>query len=266
MENSPLTVRILLFDRILVALWSGSAGPEDVVQPRADWEEIIAHECDRVALDFSGLRELPPPVVAELAAGVRRLQQMGREVWLVGCTEAGSRELDRSGFLEVRHASTLDTATGGQYGNAAASVDLHLQSTPALLARVRAVVHALARERDLPAAEEHRLQNAVIEAVANAMVHGSPEGARNRVRVNFSIRDDTVVVEVADQGRGFDPEQIPLPSLEPREHGYGIHMMRQLMDRVEFFRDGAGLLVRMTRVLNRGEETDAEETPQRSAA
>ena len=44
---------------------------------------------------------------------------------------------------------------------------------------------------------------------------------------------------------------VPPPApLEFRENGYGLHIMRQTMDRVEFFQDAAGMLVRMTKYLS----------------
>jgi anti-sigma regulatory factor (Ser/Thr protein kinase) len=62
-----------------------------------------------------------------------------------------------------------------------------------------------------------------------------------------------LIVDVADQGPGFDPSGVPTPvATDLREHGYGLCMMRQSVDRLEFYRDDRGMLVRMTKFLAEG--------------
>jgi serine/threonine-protein kinase RsbW len=70
-----------------------------------------------------------------------------------------------------------------------------------------------------------------------------------------SARVDTsqLVIEVLDEGPGFDLEQCTVDPTTPdnvdREDGRGLFLMRQLMDRVERFDDDRGNIVRLT--LNR---------------
>ena len=47
---------------------------------------------------------------------------------------------------------------------------------------------------------------AVREAVANAIQHGNRSDASKQVRVDFGLEGDAVVIEVQDEGLGFDPE------------------------------------------------------------
>jgi anti-sigma regulatory factor (Ser/Thr protein kinase) len=151
----------------------------------------------------------------------------------------------------VRNASSLLGATQGLAQEQAGNLDLYLRSSAEMLPRLRSVVAAVASEARLTGAAQSQLASAVNEAATNAIVHGSPEGPRNHVRVTFHVDRTTLIVEVADQGGGFDPARVPVPRPdELRENGYGLHMMRQFMDRVEFFRDDAGMLVRMTKYLS----------------
>ena len=150
----------------------------------------------------------------------------------------------------VRHAGSLAWSTDGLLGVAETTLSLSLSSTPAHLKRIRLVLDRLAQRVPMGAEEVQQLQTAVGEACANAITHGSPQGARNHVTVSFHLDPESLVVEVADEGPGFRPGDVPVPRVEEMpEHGFGIHMMRQLTDRLEFFRDPGGTLVRLTKFL-----------------
>ena len=85
--------------------------------------------------------------------------------------------------------------------------------------------------------DEYWLVTALREALANAVRHGNREDPKRRVRVDFRIDHDAVQIKVADQGEGFDPEQVPDPTAPEnllRPSGRGIFYMRQFMNRVEF--------------------------------
>lgn len=91
---------------------------------------------------------------------------------------------------------------------------------------------------------------AVGEACLNALQHGSPRGALDEVRVKCMWNDRALVVEVSDNGCGFDPGLVRQPTVnnlkELREGGMGILLMRGLMDSVEF-EFGIGTTVRLTK-------------------
>lgn len=77
------------------------------------------------------------------------------------------------------------------------------------------------------------LSVAVAEALANALVHGSPRGASDEIRVRFYCYDAVVAVEVADAGGGIHATPICLPG-GSETGGRGIHFMRALCDSVQF--------------------------------
>jgi serine/threonine-protein kinase RsbW len=75
------------------------------------------------------------------------------------------------------------------------------------------------------------------EALANAMLYGNCRDPRKRVRVEAHLTPREIMVQVTDEGRGFDPRSLldpTLPSNRARSGGRGIFLIRQLMDRVEF--------------------------------
>ena len=91
---------------------------------------------------------------------------------------------------------------------------------------------------------------AIREAAANAIKHGNKQHPDKLAQVIFEIDEDSIHIEISDEGEGFKPEEVPNP-LAPENllkgTGRGIFLMRQLMDDVNFaFGDGGG-----TRVLLR---------------
>jgi serine/threonine-protein kinase RsbW len=90
---------------------------------------------------------------------------------------------------------------------------------------------------------------ALTEALANAILYGNHEDRAKRVRLRASLTDRTLIIEVADEGSGFDLDECTNDPTDPanleREDGRGLYLMRNLMDRVERFTDG-GNVVRLT--------------------
>jgi serine/threonine-protein kinase RsbW len=76
---------------------------------------------------------------------------------------------------------------------------------------------------------------AVGEAISNAIRHGAKERPRETVAVRCLISPRMLVVEVCDDGLGFDADAYESPREgELLEGGMGIKFMRQCMDEVTF--------------------------------
>lgn len=75
------------------------------------------------------------------------------------------------------------------------------------------------------------------EAAANAVLHGNKKDPKKKVRAKFSVTNDALSIQVADEGAGFDPAEVPDP-LSPegllKPSGRGIFLMRAIMDEVNF--------------------------------
>jgi len=106
-------------------------------------------------------------------------------------------------------------------------------ASPDALPVARRRVTAFAEVAGLGGADLFEFSVAVAEALTNALVHGSPHGDEDDIRVRFFCYDDEVAVEVADGGGGLDATPICVPeALE--SSGRGIHFMRALCDEVQF--------------------------------
>lgn len=98
--------------------------------------------------------------------------------------------------------------------------------------------------------QEHNLLVAVSEAVNNAVSHGNKNDPEKKVTLDLDYKDGEIVVTVEDEGGGFNPDKLPDP-LAPenllKPSGRGIHIMRSLMDKVDFAftRQGTKTTLRM---------------------
>jgi serine/threonine-protein kinase RsbW len=93
---------------------------------------------------------------------------------------------------------------------------------------------------------------ALTEALSNAILRGNGEDPGKHVHVRASMTAQRLVMEVRDEGGGFDLERCTRDPTRPenveREDGRGLFLMRSLMDSVERY-DEEGNVVRLT--LNR---------------
>ena len=94
-----------------------------------------------------------------------------------------------------------------------------------------------ARGLGLPDEKIEDLGYAIGEALANAVEHGFRERTYFQIRVWRSSDEDAIIVEVEDDGTGFDPLVVSDPD-EDAARGYGISIMRAMVDRVSFERNG----------------------------
>jgi serine/threonine-protein kinase RsbW len=86
----------------------------------------------------------------------------------------------------------------------------------------------------------------VAEALANAMIYGNGRDPDKRVRVEVDLSPDRVALVVRDEGAGFDPAEVPDPTLPEnleQPGGRGIFLIRELMDEVDY--TGCGNCVRL---------------------
>jgi anti-sigma regulatory factor (Ser/Thr protein kinase) len=108
---------------------------------------------------------------------------------------------------------------------------------------------------DDPEGTRYNVLVALQEMVTNVLRHGYAFDDTRPIEVVFEIRDDTLQIALRDQGPPFDPLQhdtgdCMLPEGMPSEGGgFGIHIARMVMDRVEYAREGAWNSLRMSKCL-----------------
>ena len=97
--------------------------------------------------------------------------------------------------------------------------------------------------------EMFKVKLALEEALTNAMRHGNLLHAQLSVSVKIKADKKRIVLDVHDQGKGFDFNNLDDPTQGEntrRISGRGVFLMREMMDEVEFYDSGSG--VRMVKV------------------
>jgi anti-sigma regulatory factor (Ser/Thr protein kinase) len=116
-------------------------------------------------------------------------------------------------------------------------------------------VSAGARQAGLGADEVFHMELCCDEASTNIIEHAYGAEDVGEITVTYEISDTTFTVTLHDDGRPFDPDDVPEPTFPPAEDdtndaalgdimnslkigGLGIHFMRKLMDDVHFSFNG----------------------------
>jgi len=103
-------------------------------------------------------------------------------------------------------------------------------------------VMAVVRETKNVDGKEDAIELALQEALANAVIHGAKEDPTKTVECLVSSDEERgILIVVRDPGSGFLPEAIPGCTIGENvysNHGRGIFLINQLMDKVEFRKNG----------------------------
>lgn len=99
---------------------------------------------------------------------------------------------------------------------------------------------------------------AVDELVTNTIGYGYDDGGEHSIDLVLRVEGDTLTVEIADDGRAFDPLQAAEPDLgasfEDRARGgLGIYLVRKTMDSVTYRRQDGRNVVTLTKRTAPGE-------------
>lgn len=77
------------------------------------------------------------------------------------------------------------------------------------------------------------LELALTEALANVVNHAYGGDQEQRIELELRLTGDRVEVTIRHVGVPFDPADYePAPLDTPRSGGYGVHLMREVMDEV----------------------------------
>jgi serine/threonine-protein kinase RsbW len=121
-----------------------------------------------------------------------------------------------------------------QHIPAARSVDLVNERTQ--IEALEAEITAQLEQHGYPRASLFAFRLAFEEALTNAFKHGhAGQPEETPVTVEYRIGGDHLRVTVEDRGPGFDPGDVPDPTLDENltnPHGRGIMLMRAYMTRV----------------------------------
>lgn len=121
---------------------------------------------------------------------------------------------------------------------------------PSRIDRKQAVIDAIAGEitgRGWVGGDDlHWLELCLDEVVVNAMLHGNEGDPDLDIAVALYHDGDAWTLIVSDQGDGFSAEALPDaddPASLLLEHGRGIRIMREWLDGLAYWRNGASAVL-----------------------
>ncbi len=133
-------------------------------------------------------------------------------------------------------------------------LELSLLNRQSEVARAQESLEQFAARHHIPGRALHEVQLAFEEHLTNIVRYAYADAREHHIHVRLTLRSRELRIEVADDGRPFNPLQHPAPDLSlPLDQrpigGLGIHMMRKSLDALEYRRENErNMLVMIKRV------------------
>ena len=122
------------------------------------------------------------------------------------------------------------------------------------LQRLNQIVTEFAKRHGLASELVFRLNLVLEEIITNVISHGYKDGLQHEIAVRLFWKDPNMKVEVEDDGCPFNPLRAPPPDMgqpltDRRVGGLGIHLVREMMDELEYRRENdKNLLILKTKL------------------
>jgi serine/threonine-protein kinase RsbW len=112
-------------------------------------------------------------------------------------------------------------------------VRLTIPAKPEYITLGRLALTAIAGVRPVTDETLYDLKLALTEACTNSVRHAYENGREGNVEIVYELQPDRLVIEVGDEGSGFEPAETNGNGDELEEGGLGIEIIRALADEVE---------------------------------
>jgi len=97
----------------------------------------------------------------------------------------------------------------------------------------------------------NEVELAVSEACTNAIKHSGDADLPKNIILSFQVHRDRLVINVMDQGPGFDMDKVTLPKFEDySESGRGLYIIKSIMTSVRYLRDKGRNTLSMEKYFN----------------
>jgi len=133
--------------------------------------------------------------------------------------------------VRMSEAAVLDMRDDEREGMR--SVRLRIPARADYIALARLALTGIAELRAMPDETVADLKLALTEAVSNSVRHAY-DGREGQVEITYELTGSELVMEVTDDGEGFDPaDPPPLEGEDLTEGGLGIAIIRTVADELE---------------------------------
>jgi phosphoserine phosphatase RsbU/P len=146
---------------------------------------------------------------------------------------AGAEQSDDITALAIRYL--------GPAGSKNEELQVIIKNRLLEIARLSEQLDEFAARHQLTPSVQHDLNVALEEAITNTISYGYSDDREHEILVRIRVESGEVSAELQDDARAFNPLTAPdadvTSPLDERElGGLGIHLMRKLMDRIEYQR------------------------------
>jgi len=94
----------------------------------------------------------------------------------------------------------------------------------------------------------HSFELALSEAFTNAVKHSQGSRALSKIIIEFEIEEDALSISVKDRNPRFDPDVAPPADIGTCPvGGYGLFLMKQVMDKVAYRREDGWNVMTMSK-------------------
>ncbi len=123
-----------------------------------------------------------------------------------------------------------------------ALLELTLANRSSELQRLASELERFAQNHRIPEPDVHAVSLSLDEVITNTIAYGYDDQGAHDIRVRLTLANGRLSAEVEDDGRPFNPLTAPKPDLtsgvEDRPvGGLGIHLVRSLMEQVDYHRE-----------------------------
>lgn len=132
---------------------------------------------------------------------------------------------------------------------------LSIRSSTRYLEKVRRFIETHARQAEFGEKTVEDVKIAVDEACTNIIKHAYQGDTTQKIDLAVIVDDKYFTVRIRDHGRAFETQDYTEPDIfrlatRRRAGGFGVHIMRQLMDQVEYESRGKINEVKLTKYRN----------------
>jgi|SRR5271166_6236031 len=137
---------------------------------------------------------------------------------------------------------SADSSSGPENPALSELLDRSMPANSEAIAEVVDAISETLTRLEVPEQKRFEIALAVQEALANAVIHGCGNDPSKQVRCRVNTDSHgRIVITVTDPGPGFDLDKLPDPKQNENlhaDHGRGVYLIRQLMDEVQFEKNG----------------------------
>jgi anti-sigma regulatory factor (Ser/Thr protein kinase) len=118
-------------------------------------------------------------------------------------------------------------------------LELTIDNDLAQLAVVKDQVESFAKRENLSRDVVFAAKLALEELLTNTISYGYGDKSVQLIEIRLEVRGDQLIIRTVDNGQAFDPRTAKEPNTESSLKdraigGLGIHLVKNLMDRVEY--------------------------------